>query len=113
MKILKVILKNSLRHKLRALLTIVGIAIAVVAFGVLRTVVTAWNAGIEASAANRLITRQAISFIFPLPYSYLDQIRKVPGVETVTYSNWFGGVYIDKNQFFARDRKSTRLNSSH
>lgn len=102
MKILKVILKNSLRHKLRALLTIVGIAIAVVAFGVLRTVVTAWNAGIEASAANRLITRQAISFIFPLPYSYLDQIRKVPGVETVTYSNWFGGVYIDKNQFFAR-----------
>lgn len=102
MKMLKVIFKNALRHKLRALLTIVGIAIAVVAFGVLRTVVTAWNAGVEASAANRLITRQAISFIFPLPYAYRDQILKVDGVETVTWANWFGGTYIDKNQFFAR-----------
>jgi putative ABC transport system permease protein len=72
------------------------------AFGLLRTVVTAWYAGIEASAANRLVTRQAVSFIFPLPYSYRDQIAKIPGVEQVTYLNWFQGVYIDKNQFFAR-----------
>ncbi len=102
MKILKLIFKNALRHKLRALLTILGIAIAVVAFGVLRTVVTSWNAGVEAAAANRLVTRQAISFIFPLPYSYRDQIQKIDGVETVTFANWFGGVYIDKTQFFAR-----------
>lgn len=102
MKIIKVIFKNALRHKLRAFLTIIGIAIAVVAFGVLRTVVTAWNAGVEGAAVNRLITRQAISFIFPLPYAYREQVLKVPGVETVTWANWFGGVYIDKNQFFAR-----------
>ena len=102
MKTLKVIFKNALRHKLRAFLTVVGIAIAVVAFGVLRTVVTAWNSGVEGAAANRLITRQAISFIFPLPYAYREQIAKVPGVKNVTWANWFGGVYIDKNQFFAR-----------
>jgi putative ABC transport system permease protein len=91
-----------LRHKLRTFLTILGIGIAVMAFGLLRTVVTAWYAGMEASAANRLITRQAVSFIFPLPYSYKEQIAKVPGVQNVTYMNWFGGTYIDKNQFFAR-----------
>lgn len=102
MKILKLIIKNSLRHKLRTILTILGIAIAVFAFGLLRTVVTAWNAGVEASAANRLVVRQAVSFIFPLPLAYRDQISKVPGVDEVTYANWFGGVYIDKNQFFAR-----------
>ena len=102
MKVFKLIFKNALRHKLRTVLTIVGIAIAVMAFGLLRTVVTAWSAGVEASAANRLIARQAISFIFPLPYSYRDQIAKIPGVDAVTYANWFGGVYIDKNQFFAR-----------
>ena len=102
MRILKLIFKNALRHKLRTLLTVVGISIAVIAFGILRTVVTAWNAGVEASAANRLITRQAVSFIFPLPLAYRDQITKIPGVETVTYANWFQGVYIDKNQFFAR-----------
>lgn len=102
MKVLKLVFKNALRHKLRSFLTILGIGIAVMAFGLLRTVVTAWYAGIEASAANRLITRQAVSFIFPLPLAYRDQIAKLPGVETVTYMNWFQGVYIDKNQFFAR-----------
>lgn len=102
MRILKLIFKNSLRHKLRTFLTIVGIAIAVIAFVLLRTVVTAWYIGIEASAPDRLITRQAVSFIFPLPYAYKDKIASVPGVEEVTFSNWFQGVYIDKNQFFAR-----------
>ena len=102
MKVFKLIFKNTLRHKLRTALTILGIAIAVMAFGLLRTVVTAWYSGVEASAANRLITRQAVSFIFPLPFSYRDQIAKLPGIETVTYMNWFQGVYIDKNQFFAR-----------
>ena len=102
MRILKLVVKNSLRHKLRTFLTIVGIAIAVTAFGLLRTVVTAWYVGVEASAANRLIARQAVSFIFPLPYAYRERINQVPEVEQVTFANWFGGVYIDKKQFFAR-----------
>lgn len=102
MRVLKLILKNPLRHKLRTALTILGIAIAVIAFGLLRTVVTAWYVGVEGSSANRLITRQAVSFIFPLPYAYKDKIAQVPGVRNLTFANWFGGVYIDKNQFFAR-----------
>ncbi|MBA4251604.1 MAG: ABC transporter ATP-binding protein [Chlorobiaceae bacterium] len=101
MKILKLIFKNTLRHKLRTTLTILGIAIAVIAFGILRTVVTAWHVGVDASAANRLITRQAVSFIFPLPVTYKEKIASVAGVE-VTFSTWFQGVYIDKNQFFTR-----------
>ena len=102
MKVLKLIFKNTLRHKLRTSLTILGIAVAVIAFGLLRTVVTAWSVGVEASSANRLMTRQAVSFIFPLPFTYRDKISSVPGVEEVTFANWFQGVYIDKNQFFAR-----------
>lgn len=102
MKILKIIFKNAFRHKLRTFLTIFGIAIAVIAFGLLRTVVTAWYTGVEASAVDRLVTRHAVSFIFPLPYSYYEKVTQIPGVEEVSYSNWFGGIYIDKNQFFAR-----------
>lgn len=102
MRVLKLVFKNSLRHKLRTSLTILGLGIAVMAFGVLRTVVDMWYAGIEAAATDRLITRQAVSYIFPLPYSYRDQITKIPGIQTVTYANWFGGVYKDKNNFFAR-----------
>ncbi len=102
MKILKLIFKNTMRHKLRTFLTIFGISIAVVAFGMLRTVVTAWYSGVKASSADRLIVRQSVSFIFPLPYSYREKIQQVPGVKEVTFANWFGGVYLDKNNFFAR-----------
>lgn len=102
MRILKLVIKNALRHKLRTFLTIVGISVAMVAFGLLRTVVTAWNVGVDASQADRLITRHAVSFIFPLDYAYRDKIAKVQGVKQVSYANWFGGVYIDKTQFFAR-----------
>lgn len=102
MKILKLIIKNTMRHKLRTVLTIVGIAIAVIAFGLLRTVVTAWNIGVEASANDRLITRHSVSFIFPLPYAYKEKISRIDGIEEVSFANWFGGVYKDKNQFFAR-----------
>lgn len=102
MRILKLILRNSMRHTLRTLLTIVGIAIAIMFFGVLRTAVDAWYAGVEASANNRMITRHAVSFIFPLPYAYKEQIARIPGVTNVSFASWFQGVYIDQNQFFAR-----------
>ena len=102
MEIVKLIIRNSFRHKLRSILTITGIAIAVIAFGLLRTVVTAWYAGVESSSVDRLVTRDAVSFIFPLPYSYLEKISQIPGVEDVSYANWFGGTYIDKNNFFSR-----------
>ena len=102
MKVFKLIFKNALRHKLRTTLTIVGITIAVIAFGLLRTVVTIWDSSVDATMANRLITRQSVSFIFPLPLAYKDKIAAVPGVSKVTFQNWFGGTYKDKSNFFAR-----------
>lgn len=99
MKILKLLVKNALRHKLRTVLTILGIGIAVMAFALLRTVVGAWYAGVEVAAADRLITRHAVSFVFSLPYSYGDQIRRVDGVKDVTYAVWFQGIYKDARDF--------------
>ncbi|HNS15069.1 MAG TPA: FtsX-like permease family protein [Syntrophorhabdaceae bacterium] len=101
MLLLKILFKNALRHKLRTGLTILSIAIAMLAFGLLRTVIDAWHAGVEASSASRLVTRNSISIIFPLPLSYKDKIRQVEGVSTVSYGNWFGGIYIDEKNFFA------------
>lgn len=102
MKVLKLIFKNALRHKLRTSLTIVGIIIAVIAFGLLRTVVTVWDSSVDAASANRLITRQAVSFIFPLPYAYKEKIKSIDGVKNLSFANWFGGVYKDKSNFFTR-----------
>ncbi|WP_298272874.1 FtsX-like permease family protein [Geobacter sp.] len=100
MFILKLILRNAFRHKLRTILTIVGVAVAVLAFGLLRTLVDLWYAGVEASSASRLVTRNAISLVFPLPISYKDRIRQVAGVKEVSWGNWFGGIYREEKNFF-------------
>lgn len=98
--LLLLIFRNAFRQKLRTVLTIAGIIIATVAFGLLRTAVEAWYAGAEAASATRLITRSAISLVFPLPLSYQNKIQQIGGVATTSYSSWFGGVYISKKNFF-------------
>jgi len=94
------VLKNALRHKLRTTLTIVGIVVAITAFGLLRTIVDAWYAGANASSSARLITRNAVSLVFSMPLTYAQRIRQVPGVASVAWANWFGGVYISERNFF-------------
>jgi putative ABC transport system permease protein len=102
MKILKIMFKNAMRHKLRTSLTVLGISVAVIAFIVMRTIVSAWDVGVEAAAADRVIVRNSVSFIFPIPYAYKDKLEKIDGVKRVTWANWFGGVYKDKQNFFGR-----------
>ncbi|SEQ05675.1 putative ABC transport system permease protein [Solimonas aquatica] len=94
--------KNMLRHRLRTGLTLAGIAIAIVSFGLLRTVVDSWYAGAELGAAGRLVTRNAASLSFSLPVTYAERIRRAPGVRAVTWASWFGGIYIDEKHFFSQ-----------
>jgi len=97
---LKLIFKNVFRAKLRSGLTILGLVIAIVAFGLLQTVVDAWFAGANSSSAARMVTRNAISLVFPMPSYYRDRIKAVPGVKSVAHSQWFGGIYIEPKNFF-------------
>jgi len=101
MFLLKLIIRNVFRHKLRTFLTILSITIAILAFGLLRTFVSAWYAGVQASSASRLVTRNSISLIFTLPLSYKDKIHQIEGVKQVSWGTWFGGIYIDEKNFFA------------
>ena len=96
------VFRNVFRAKLRSALTILGLVIAILAFGLLQTVVRAWYVGADAASATRLITRNAISLTFAMPVYYRDKIRAVPGVTEVSVSNWFGGVYKDPKNFFAQ-----------
>src|SRR5438094_9574983 len=100
MYVVLLVIKNALRHKLRTILTIVGIVVAITAVGLLRTIVDAWYAGANASSSARLITRNAISLTFSLPLTYAQKIRQVRGVSAVSWANWFGGVYVSERNFF-------------
>ena len=100
MYVLLLILRNALRHKLRTVLTVVGLVVAVVAFGLLQTVVDAWYAGVNAASSARLVTRHAVSLVFSLPITYREKLRSVDGVRRVAAGNWFGGIYKEPKNFF-------------
>jgi len=95
--------RNVLRNKFRTTLTVVGGAVAILAFMLLRTVLYAGEVGVEYAAKDRLATRHKVSFVIPLPKRYIDDIREnVKGIKAATYANWFGGKWPkDPNLFFA------------
>ncbi len=99
MFLLRLLLRNAFRHKLRTTLTIVGFVVAVAAFGLLRTVLDAWYAGVESSSSARLVVRSATSLTVPLPLAYAERMRGVEGVTRVSWSNWFGGRYREREFF--------------
>jgi putative ABC transport system permease protein len=83
--------RNLLRNKVRTGLTVAGVAVAVLTFLLLRTVIAAWTAGADFAAKDRVFTRNKVTFVMPLPLRYLEKVRAVPGVKTSTFANWFGG----------------------
>ncbi|KYF62508.1 ABC transporter permease [Sorangium cellulosum] len=102
MNLVSVAARNVLRNKFRTLLTVIGAVVAVLAFVLLRTVLTAWNVAADHAAKDRIATRHKISFILPLPKRYMDTVREVPGVTEGSFMSWFGAKDPrDANNFFA------------
>ena len=83
-------LRNVGRNKFRALLTITAVAVSIVAFLLLRTVVWAWASGAEWSAKDRIVTRHKVTFVIWLPKHYIDVVRQAPHIKTATWATWFG-----------------------
>ena len=100
MKYKSLIMANLFRKKLRTTLTIGSFVVALFLFGLLVVVHGAFNQGVDVAGADRLDVINKTSIIQPLPYSYRDQILRIPGVKAITYDNWFGGVYQDEKNFF-------------
>lgn len=101
MWVVKLILRNAGRHKLRTALTVLGLAIATLAFIVIKTLISSYYASAEILPPDRLIVRNAVSIIFDLPFAYKEKIERVDGVTRVGYGNWFGGLYNnDPKNFF-------------
>lgn len=102
MSFVGLVLKNALRSKLRTLLTVLGVALAIVAFVFLQTVLTAWKAAAEHAAQDRIAIRHKLSFVISLPKRYIDVVRGADGVEAATWANWVGAKDPNRpDQFFA------------
>jgi putative ABC transport system permease protein len=101
-KYLPLLVSNLFRRKVRTTLTVGSFAVALFLFCLLVTIRAAFNQGVEAAGADRLLVINKVSLIQPLPISYKDQILRRPGVKEGTWANWFGGVYQDEKNFFAQ-----------
>ena len=103
MNLFSLVLVNLGRNKRRTILTMLSVVIALFLFCSLRGVLDTLAESIRVGSESRLVSRNRISLIFPLPLSYRDRIAAVPGVSLVTYANWFGGRDpVDPGNFYAQ-----------
>jgi len=98
---LTLVRRNLSRHLRRTVLTVASVALALFLFASLRTVVTTLAMSAQFGSARRLVVTNATGIVFPLPLAYSNRLRAVPGVEAVSWANWFGGRYGDGKRFFA------------
>ena len=102
MKFLPLVWRNLLRRKVRTTFTLLSIVVAFVLFGYLTAVRVAFGMGVEVAGADRMLVIHKVSLIQPLPESYLGRIASTDGVEDVSHTTWFGGIYQDPRNFFAQ-----------
>jgi len=94
--------RNLFRRRGRAVLTLIGVAMAVLIFSLIQTLVAGFHTGADEAATDRLATRHKISITMQLPKRYIDEVRAIPGVDAATYAVWFGAKDPRKRtQFFA------------
>lgn len=106
LRYLPLVFKNSVRNRRRSLLTISSLGASMCLLGVLFALYRGlFLSDTPPSQALRLVTHHRVSMTQPLPVSYEQRIRQVPGVRDAMVWQWFGGTYKDArdpNNFFAR-----------
>ena len=100
LKYAPLVLTALLRKKTRTVFTLLALWAAFLLIGLLQAVNSVLAGGADFLGANRLITQAKTSFTQPLPMRLLPQIEAVPGVERVSHSQFFGGVYQEPRNFF-------------
>jgi putative ABC transport system permease protein len=88
------IIKNAMRNKRRAFLSVSSVAASLFLLVTLQVALRELTQPPESSGAElRVAVRNKISLTNPLPARQRSIIEKIPGVEGVTPFTWFGGKY--------------------
>jgi putative ABC transport system permease protein len=92
-----------MRNKRRSVLTICSVGASLCLLGVLMAIYHAFFfTPPTPEQERRVITRHRISLANVMPMAYREKIQRVPGVQEVTVSQWFGGVYKEPKNMFGR-----------
>jgi putative ABC transport system permease protein len=94
---------NLFRRRTRTVLTLLSLVTAFVLFVLLRAIAGSFDqGGFGLVGIDRLVTGPKYSLTDNLPLSQKQQILGVDGVKAVTQQHWFGGIYQDPKNFFAK-----------
>src|ERR1700758_1045260 len=107
------ILKNALRNKRRATLSILSVAVSLFLLVTLLVALRELTVPAEGEgAALRVIVRNKVSIANPLPARQRPIIERIPGVEAISPFTWFGGKFKNEEAMtfaqFAVDAKQIR-----
>jgi putative ABC transport system permease protein len=102
MKFARLVLANLGRNKRRTILTVLSVALAFFLFATLRSVLTTLAKAGDVGSESRLITTNATGLTFPVRQSQVARLQAMPGVKSVAWANWFGGIYDRPENFFAQ-----------
>lgn len=92
--------RNLLRKVGRTLLLVTAVAAAFLLFGLLSAVQRNFTASNSTEAERRLVVTNRVGFTQPLPLSYLDRIRGLPGLSAVSHSSILGGYFRERRNSF-------------
>jgi putative ABC transport system permease protein len=90
MGLVRLTVKNAGRAPVRGGLTIIAVAITLLAFVLLRTLSAGWTDRVKQTPNDRIIIRHQIGMASTLPVRYLDVVRQLPGVKRALGAAWVG-----------------------
>jgi putative ABC transport system permease protein len=93
MRLMRLSLRNAVRARTRALLTLVAIAVTLMAFVLMRAVNAGWTEQVRQSPDDRVVVRHRMGWGRRMPINYAQAIEQLPGVKKVLGATWAGLVH--------------------
>jgi putative ABC transport system permease protein len=94
------ILKNALRNKRRATLSVLSVAVSLFLLVTLQVALRELTNPISDEGSSlRIIVRNRVSLAQPLPARQLQTIERIPGIVAVTPFTFYGGLYKGDEKF--------------
>ena len=90
MSLARLTVRNARRAPVRAMLTVIAVAITLLAFMLLRALSNGWNERVEQTPNDRVVIRHKTGWGGTLPVKYTEVVRAMPGVKRACGAIWIG-----------------------
>jgi putative ABC transport system permease protein len=97
MKYLPLIWAGLWRKRVRTILTLLAVVVPFELFGLLHGFAAAIDGIIDAMSDTRLRAMSRVNITQPLPLAHRARMESVPGVDEVSYYNFFAGYYQERS----------------